>query len=459
MLDIKGFQIQKVAQSAIPADSLIININKKGVSMALTGPCKANIKNTFSCTNKITILEGIPGVGKSTRMIQYIKENPEERYLIVLPLLDEVDRYQEELPGLNFKEPSNGNGTKTEHFKNLLRDKSNILCTHALFSHWDTEIEGLIMGAGYYIIIDEEAGVIDSVAIKAQTIENLKKLKYIIVDPDTGLVRWDHEASGYEYDGEKEHQAVISKAKSGSLYCFDDKFFVYELPHRLFQIGKKYTLMTYLFKGNFMEAYFNSHGIKYHIEQIDHERATTIKAQARDLIEFVPMTGKMTGIRDKYNRSKPFSRRFITSRMTPKERKSFRDGVRNIVYRREKHNPDKVMITCFKDYMVTDTQKRPKIDMMPRSMDKCYVPMNARGSNQWAGRDFVIHMVDHYPEPYLDKYLDKRSDGSFNRDIYALSILVQYVYRSAIRDGKHIKLMICSDRMEQLFRDWLDKPE
>ena len=208
-----------------------------------------------------------------------------------------------------------------------------------------------------------------------------------------------------------------------------------------------------------MEAYFNSHGIQYRIEQIDPKRATMLKTQARKLIEFVPITVKMRDICDKYKRSKPFSRRFIISRMTLTERKSFRNGIRNIVYRREDHDSDKVMITCFKDYMVTDNQKRPKIDMMPRSMEKCYVPMNARGSNQWAKRDFVIHMVDHYPEPSLKKYLDKRSEGSFNPDTYALSMLIQYVYRSAIRNAEPIKLMICSERMEQLFRDWLAKPE
>ena len=40
--------------------------------------------------------------------------------------------------------------------------------------------------------------------------------------------------------------------------------------------------MTYLFKGNFMEAYFNSHDIQYRIEQIDPERAKELKKQASD---------------------------------------------------------------------------------------------------------------------------------------------------------------------------------
>ncbi|ACN14895.1 hypothetical protein HRM2_17910 [Desulforapulum autotrophicum HRM2] len=416
------------------------------------------IFNTSIQATDFTILEGICGVGKSTRMIKYIRENIEERYLVVLPLLDEIERYQEKLPELTFKVPLENNSTKTEQFKNFLRDKSNILCTHALFSLWDTEIEGLIAEAGYHIIIDEEVGIIESVGINAKVIENLMKLKYISIDSGTGLVTWDYEESGYDYNGEKEHQMVISKAKSGSLYCFDDKFFVYELPYRLFIIGDKYTIMTYLFKGNFMDAYFNSHSIKYNIKQIDPEEARSIKERARELIEFVPMTANMKNICNKHKRSKPFSKGFI-ERMTHKERKSFCDGIRNIVYKREKYDIERVMITCFKCFMKTDDDKVPKKNMMPRSMYTCLVPMNARGSNQWIDRDFVIHMVDHYPEPSLDKYMHARSNGSYNPDIYALSMLVQYIFRSAIRDKKHIKLMICSPRMEKLFKNWLAKPE
>jgi hypothetical protein len=417
------------------------------------------IFDTAVQADDFTILEGICGVGKSTGMINYLKDNPDGRYLVVLPLLDEIERYQESLPELDFKTPADDrkNGTKTEQFKDFLKDKSNILCTHSLFRLWDADIELLIADAGYHIIIDEEVGIIESVGINAQVIENLKKLKYISIDSSTGLVTWNYEESGHAYDGEKEHQTVITKAKSGSLYCYDDKFFVYELPHRLFVIGEKYTIMTYLFKGNLLDAYLNSHGIKYNIKQIDPEGARKIKEQARDLIEFVPLTANMKKTRDKNKRSrcKPFSKGFIMKWMTSKERLSFCNGVRNIVYKREKCDLERVMITCFKCFMETDDGKKPKICMMPRSMDSCLVPMNARGSNKWGDRDFVIHMADHYPEPHLGKYLSRRSNGSFDPDVYALSMLVQYVYRSAIRNGKPIKLMICSERMEGLFRAWL----
>lgn len=417
--------------------------------------------------SRIRILEGICGIGKSTRMIQDIKEdvttNPNERYLVVLPILDEIIRYQEALPGLNFREPGINQegeavkGTKTDHVKALLKDKQNLLCTHSLFQRWDSEIEYLVQAGEYNIILDEEVNVIEPVPIKKGVIENLKKLNYIKINPESSLVEWNYEESGYEYDAEKEHAAVIRKAKAGSLYCFDSKFFVYEVPHRLFRIGKSYTVMTYMFKGNFMEAYMTSHHLDYYTVQINPEKEKALKDQARELITLLEPTPGMQRTLDKGKRLKPLSRTFISTRMEAKERTSYREAIRKMVYRKYKHDPSKVMITCFKEFMQTDTGKTPKKCMMPRSMQDCYVPMNARGSNKWADRDFVIHMVDHYPEPHLDKYLNARSNGSFDPDVFALSILIQFIYRSAIREGNPIQVLICSDRMRSLFKTWLEQ--
>ena len=43
-------------------------------------------------------------------------------------------------------------------------------------------------------------------------------------------------------------------------------------------------------------------------------------------------------------------------------------------------------------------------------------------------------------------------------DKFALSELVQFVYRSAIRNGKPIDVYIPSKRMRDLFLEWLKKP-
>lgn len=43
-----------------------------------------------------------------------------------------------------------------------------------------------------------------------------------------------------------------------------------------------------------------------------------------------------------------------------------------------------------------------------------------------------------------------------DRDEYAISEMVQFIWRSSIRNGEEIHLYILSKRMLNLFKSWLD---
>ena len=43
-----------------------------------------------------------------------------------------------------------------------------------------------------------------------------------------------------------------------------------------------------------------------------------------------------------------------------------------------------------------------------------------------------------------------------DEDVYALSIMVQWIWRSAIRDGGEVSLYIPSSRMRTLLTDWIE---
>lgn len=43
-----------------------------------------------------------------------------------------------------------------------------------------------------------------------------------------------------------------------------------------------------------------------------------------------------------------------------------------------------------------------------------------------------------------------------DEDMYALSIMVQWIWRSAIRDGNEVYLYIPSSRMRSLLISWID---
>jgi hypothetical protein len=47
----------------------------------------------------------------------------------------------------------------------------------------------------------------------------------------------------------------------------------------------------------------------------------------------------------------------------------------------------------------------------------------------------------------------------FDEEEYALSVMLQFIWRSAIRKGEAIKLMIPSLRMHRLFTEWLGEEE
>ena len=44
-------------------------------------------------------------------------------------------------------------------------------------------------------------------------------------------------------------------------------------------------------------------------------------------------------------------------------------------------------------------------------------------------------------------------------DKYALSVMIQWIWRSAIRDGKEVWIYIPSKRMRNLLKDWIEEVE
>lgn len=56
-----------------------------------------------------------------------------------------------------------------------------------------------------------------------------------------------------------------------------------------------------------------------------------------------------------------------------------------------------------------------------------------------------------------DKRFYQRHGIDVDEDAYALSIMVQWIWRSAIRDGDEIYLYIPSRRMRNLLINWIEK--
>lgn len=126
-------------------------------------------------------------------------------------------------------------------------------------------------------------------------------------------------------------------------------------------------------------------------------------------------------------------------------RKNMQNFFKNIT----KSRSDNRIWTCFKDH----SQK-----LVPDngSYSQNFLQMMARATNDYSSCTNLAYMVNRFEDPNLVRFLTDRGCG-INQDQTALSDLIQWVWRGAIRNGKEINLYIPSRRMRNLLTDWLNR--
>jgi len=69
----------------------------------------------------------------------------------------------------------------------------------------------------------------------------------------------------------------------------------------------------------------------------------------------------------------------------------------------------------------------------------------------------LMYMLNYYMLPDYEQYFKARG-YDLNLEQISLSVLIQWIWRSAIRDGKPINLFLPSSRMRRILCKWLGKP-
>jgi hypothetical protein len=87
---------------------------------------------------------------------------------------------------------------------------------------------------------------------------------------------------------------------------------------------------------------------------------------------------------------------------------------------------------------------------------KGFLSSNMRATNDYRERTAIAYCINKYFNPYIKNFFIS-SNINIDEDAYALSEMIQWIFRSAIRDDKPIHAYIPSKRMRELFICWLDK--
>ena len=153
----------------------------------------------------ITVIDSPCGSGKTYKMMEMIRNNPNNRFIYITPFLDEIDRMRKQLKEDNIEmytpDTRNDKHTKIEGAKILLKHyNTNIASTHALFSRFDDELADLIEQQNLTLILDEVMNVVQELKEPTIILEDIPKLiqsHCIKIDDNTGQVTWI-ETSAYK---------------------------------------------------------------------------------------------------------------------------------------------------------------------------------------------------------------------------------------------------------------------
>lgn len=425
-------------------------------------------------TNKVEVLDRCMGSGKTTQCFKWMSQHINERYIYISPLLSECEqRVSVDAIDLEFRNPESPN--KGRHMLELLKEGANISTTHALFSDMTKEHLAEVESKGYIIIIDEEFGMIEPMPneYKQSDVEFLLDKKLITINEDKqGIVTW------LEGD-ETKHDSKYGKFKAmcdiGMLFAAKrkdkagvNKFMVTQLPLELITKAKRVVILTYLFDGSIMDAFLKLKGIDVQ-PFTDYDVKDKHPSEYKPLINFVGMAQR------KKLSTLPLSATGYEERLTQIECDNISKAIKAIG-KATNNTAMELVYSVPKKLVKPDKRNAKRINPpsyapFPKSVDEsnlididgetyakgCWLYSEARATNLYRNRKTMIYCIDKYPLQSVKAYLQDYGQDVDN-DKYALSCLLQWLWRGCIRTGKPMNVCCIStkDRMHKLLDSWLN---
>jgi len=388
------------------------------------------------------------GTGKTTSMIKEFQQN--KKYLVILPLLSEVKRVIDQSQPILFEQPTtdeNAHNTKAESIKELLLTGQNIATTHNMYERLvRLAREGLL--DDYHIIIDEVPDVVKSVSSKTKTSieEFYLKTGYIELE-ETGLVRPTNKwRRNREEVSDTLNPKILSYAETGCLYLLGEHMFVWAMPSELLSAGLSITIMTYKAEGSLLASYLNKLSLPYFVNSSESEERR-FKIAAKELISLqdIPSISKLNLSHS--GQAKGMSQYSYYSKISG-ALKNLRSRQLKGVYL------DDILVTCKKDAWFKKESKAGVFAKDSKMFQANWIANTTRGTNDYAHCSHLIYLYDQHVNPVVGRWVNN-SSRSFD-DAYALTELIQWVWRSRVRRGEAITLYLPAPRMRRIFLDWLD---
>ena len=422
----------------------------------------------------VKVLDALMGSGKTTKLINDVEQLQNNPVIYIAPLLSECHRFagtqvdedgdlvvdeegqpiylnHHQLASKSFRHPTNKNrkGTKLESLKQAVGTGKNIVSTHSLFRMMSKEVTNKIKEKEYILIIDEVLCVWEKYTINKgnsdttdldntdtdKEIASLISSGIIEVDP-CGVLHWQWEKFSVVEGTHYEETALLCDTKQ--LFMANGTVVIWEYPLWVLESFKEVWIATYMFESSFMSEYFKLHGIEYKVEKfgkkpVDYKHLVTV-------------------VED--------------SKMNACGAKDFSLSYTSIVTKRTYNETLKANLNnFFRNKMKSKVSERLWTTYSPRKsaisggrFSGSWLHYNAKATNEFKETKYVAYLVNVYANLMVLAMLRSRA-ALFDQDKFALSEMVQFVWRSAIREEKPIVLYVPSKRMREMFVKWINSEE
>lgn len=407
-------------------------------------------KTHFNCNVKV--VDMMMGAGKTSAAINHINQaDKDTKFIYITPYLDEVERIKEACPEKSFKEPQ-VLGTKLNGLKYLITRGENIVSTHALFQRFDRELIDMCRAKNYTLIMDEVTDVIEKYDITKEDFELLID-KFVDISPENGLMSWRDENNSY-YGKFSEEKRLC---ELGCLAYYNGSVMMWLFPIDAFDAFRNVYILTYMFSSQVQRYYYDFYHLPYSYAYIcgedihnycftdDSDKKRIMNYDFKNLIHILEDNNlNMVG-----DRNTDLSKSWYVRNANNVAIKQLKNNLYNYFGNKRGTKSSQNLWTTFKDY---------KKILSGKGYSRAFVPLNMRASNKYKECVSVAYPVNRYINTGVKNFFIKNR-VDVNEDGFALSEMLQFIWRSAIREGNEIWVYVPSIRMRNLLYLWIDNPD
>ena len=392
---------------------------------------------------KITVIDSPCGAGKTQKMIEMMNTNNNNHYIYVTPFLSEVKRIKLHCSNIALYEPkNNGEGAKSKDLKRLLKKGFNVITTHALFKAGDRSLIETLEAQNYILILDEVMDVVEVLdELCARDIKMMVDNHVITIDNDTKQAVWDE-----SYPSNGIFNSVKHYFKNNSVFIYNNSAMLWTFPIRLFECFQHVYICTYMFDAQIQKYYYDLHKVDYELISVHNNEFIPYKKETMNTDNLIIYDDIKSGLNDigenKYALSKSWykTRKYSTKQEEIDEYNQIRANLTNFFTNKVKAKSDDIIWTVFKGF---------EDDMGRKDYKKGFIPSNLRGTNEYINRHYVAYPINKFLNPTISNFFKDRGI-EVDENAYALSEMVQFIWRAAIRINRDTIVYVPSKRMRTL---------